>query len=128
MKHTKKGFVGKVGKVTLESAAGRSSTCSEGKLAGKVTGLKTDEVTVTLTGCKVGVDNCKTTGAKEGEVTLPLTGTLVYVNKATHLMAWLYDLPSAGRLIDCFVICLKFTRSLEGSLEQEFEEEAEFKG
>jgi hypothetical protein len=108
----KKSFSGKVGKVTFESVAGRGSTCSEGKISGKVTGLKTEEATATLTGCKDGGEKCKTEGAKEGEVTLPLTGTLVYVNKATHLMAWLYDLPSVGRLIDCFIICFKFRLSL----------------
>ncbi len=64
----KKGFTGTVGESVLETVHKSKMTCKGGSTKGVVTGTKTIEATLTLTGCSSGGASCHTAGSKEGEV------------------------------------------------------------
>jgi hypothetical protein len=75
-------FTGSSGKVTLQTLAGSSITCSHSSSAGDYTGLKTATATITLTGCELAASKqaCSSSGAGSGEiVTSPLEGQLGFI-------------------------------------------------
>lgn len=76
-------FASKSGKTTLETVTGLKVTCKGDVAKGEVTGPKTDNVMITLTGCVLNGISCNTPGVAAGDiVTSPLISTLGYINKA----------------------------------------------
>jgi hypothetical protein len=75
-------FTGSSGKVTLQTVAGSSITCSHSASAGDYTGPKTATATITLTGCQLAASKqaCSSSGAGSGEiVTSALEGELGFI-------------------------------------------------
>jgi hypothetical protein len=75
-------FSSTASKTTLETVGGVKLTCTSGTDSGKVTGPKTLEVSINLTGCSIKKIACKSPNGVAGEVqTAVLTGVLGYISK-----------------------------------------------
>lgn len=79
----KKKFTGKAsGESVFETKGGEKLKCKAGTSKGEVTGLKTQTVSNSFTGCTASILSCKTKGASSGEIVLKLNATIVYLNES----------------------------------------------
>jgi hypothetical protein len=74
-------FSGTVLKTTLETVGKHKIKCLEGTSQGEYTGLKTEKLGLTLTGCETtGLVPCQSASAASGEIRTSLAGTLGFIN------------------------------------------------
>jgi hypothetical protein len=118
----KKKITGTLGAATLETVAKAKVTCASGSTAGEYTGVHTETLTLTLTGCKraSGGEACQSLGAGAGEiVTSALTGEAGFTSgRATTKPIIGLDLKREGALItaECGSGLSKAVLTVEGSV------------
>lgn len=107
-------FTVKSEKSKLQAIGGANLTCTEDSGSGKLTGAQTGEVEIKFTGCEAALGGkCNTGGAAAGEVALVLSMRLVYLNKASKEIAYLFSILHLGTTIE--IKCEKLTIQLKGS-------------
>lgn len=108
----KPGFTSTSKKGTFETAKGEKLTCEKDKDKGKITGPKTDTVTITFEECKSSGIACNTKGSKSGVIEFEASSKLVYTNEAKKEVGEVLS-PTAELTIECTAL---ETLKVKGSL------------
>jgi hypothetical protein len=112
-------FSGTLARVTFETLARNKVSCPAGASSGEYTGLKTENVTLTLTGCENSASHaaCNSPGAAGGEIRSALTGTLGFVNDSQweKPLVGLALAPRSGSLL-ASIECAGTEQLVEGGL------------
>lgn len=105
------------GAATLETVGGSKVTCKASSDTSEITGLKTDTVTVTFTGCEAFEETCQSAGQAAGTIkTNLLASKLAYINGKTEVGVVLKPKEAGGLFVEfeCSGIKIKVKGSVIG--------------
>jgi len=114
----KKKFTGTAGKEnTFETKSGEKVKCTGGSSSGEVTGLKTQTVTNTFTGCSAisGLAKCKSNGASSGDISLKANAKLVFLDSESEEKVGVDLALPENVTIVCEALGVKETLTVKGS-------------